>query len=247
MKLFSIALGFLTIFPVKTNDYEPGDIGRAAVYYPFVGLIIGGIVGILHALLLAVFTPMISAALALLVWAGLSGFLHLDGLSDCADALFYTGNKEKRLSILKDSRVGSFAVVLLVLYFLLKIAVFEPLPVNPEWSIFLIAYASMMARWVMVFIGQISEPARPEGMGLEFKQGLQASKWWFSLLLPFVMTILGSYLLGLHVLVAGVLVVLLGWLISRFSKRQLGGFTGDVLGMAVEMSEVLCLLVFAVR
>ena len=247
MKLFSIALGFLTIFPVKTSDYEPGDVGRAAVYYPFVGLIIGGIVGILHALSLTVFTPMISAALAVIIWAGLSGFLHLDGLSDCADALFYAGSMEKRLLILKDSRVGSFAVVLLVLYFLLKTAVFEPLPANPEWSIFLIAYASMMARWVMVFIGQISDPARPEGLGLEFKQGLQESKWWLSMLLPVTMTILGTYLLGLHILIAGLLVVLLGWLISRFSKRQLGGFTGDVLGMAVELCEVLCLLVFAVR
>ncbi|MEE4195365.1 MAG: adenosylcobinamide-GDP ribazoletransferase [Anaerolineae bacterium] len=247
MKLLGIALGFLTVIPIKNTDYEQGDIGRAAVYFPFVGLIIGVLVGFFHVLLREVLSPSISAILALTVWAGLSGFLHLDGLSDCADALFYAGSTEKRLMILKDSRVGSFSVVLLILYFLLKSRSFETLPGNIEWSIFLTAYAGVMARWVMVFIAQISDPARSEGLGREFKTGLQESHWWISLLLPVAMTILGSYLLGLHVLIAGGMVVLLGWAISRFVKRQLGGFTGDVLGMAVELSELLCLLVFAVR
>ena len=99
----------------------------------------------------------------------------------------------------------------------------------------------------MTFITQISEPARPMGLGAEFKAGFQQSTWWIALLLPVAMTIFGSYLLGLQVLIAGLSVVLLGWGVSRFAKRQLGGFTGDVLGLAVELSELLCLLIFAIR
>jgi adenosylcobinamide-GDP ribazoletransferase len=247
MKLLGVAFGFLTIFPIKTDEYIKGDIGRAAVYFPFVGLAIGGIVGFLYVLLLNLFTPVVAVILSVALWAGLSGFLHLDGLSDCADALFYAGNLEKRLAILKDSRVGSFAAISLILYFLMKTAAFSTLPVNPEWAIFLITYASVMGRWVMLFIALISEPARASGMGTEFKIGLQRSTWWVSLLLPVTMTILGSYFFGLRILITGAAVVLLGWAISQLAKRQLGGFTGDVLGMAVEISELLCLLIFAIR
>ena len=247
MKLLGVAFGFLTILPVKTSDYEKGDIGRAAIYFPFVGLVIGVIVGVIFTLLQRFVTPLISAVISVTVWAGLTGFLHLDGLSDCADGLFFPGNIEKRFSILKDSRVGSFAVVILILYFLLKITTLETLPGNPEWAILLIAYASVMGRWVMTFIAQVSQPARSTGMGMEFKLGFQESTWWVSLLLPVAMTIFGSYLLGIHVLIAGLSVVLLGWGISKVAQKNLGGFSGDVLGMAVELSELLCLLIFAVR
>lgn len=247
MKLLGIAFGFLTIFPVKTDEYVKGDIGRAAVYYPFVGLAIGGIVGFIYILLLTIFTPLVAVMLSVALWAGLSGFLHLDGLADCADALFYAGNLEKRLAILKDSRVGSFAAITLILYFMIKTAAVSTLPMNPEWAIFLIAYASVMGRWVMLWIAMIGEPARASGMGTEFKIGLQQSTWSISLLLPVTMTILGSYFFGIRILLAGVAVVLFGWGISTVAKRQLGGFTGDVLGMSVELSELLCLLIFAIR
>jgi len=247
MKLLGVAFGFLSIFPVKSSDYIKGDIGRAAVYYPFVGLVIGVLVGFVHVLLQSFVPQTVNTVLSIALWAGLSGFLHLDGLSDCADALFYAGNTEKRLAILKDSRVGSFAAITLIFYLFLKAAAFDAVPVNPEWVIFLIAYASVMARWVMIFIALISEPARASGMGTEFKLGLQSSTWWISLLLPVAMTILGSYFFGLHILIAGAAVTLSGWGISQVAKRQLGGFTGDVLGMAVELSELLCLLVFAIR
>lgn len=248
MKLLGVAFDFLTILKIKASDYEKGDVGKAAIYFPFVGLVIGTLVGAIFVFLQYIVSPTLSAVIAVAVWAGLSGFLHLEGLAGCADAFFCQGDVEKRLSILKESHVGRVALGSVLLYFLMKTAAIEILPVgNPEWAIILVAYASVMGRWVIVFITQITEPARTTGLGAEMKSGFQPSTWYISLLLPVAMTILGSYLLNIHILIAGVLVVVLGYAISLLAKRQLGGFTGAVLGMAVELAELLCLLVFAIR
>ena len=247
MKYLAIAFGFLSILPVKTDDYRKGDIGRAAALYPFVGLIIGVIVGVVHVFLRGVFPTELNLAVTVALWAFLSGFLHLDGLSDCADALFYAGNPEKRIAILKDSRVGSFAVVTLILYFLIKSASLVSLPNDPIWTIFLISYASVLGRWIMIFIAHISQPIQSSTMGQEFKAGMKKSTLYLSLIVPVALALFGTYYFGPRILIAFIAVLLLGWAISAAARKRLGGFNGDVLGMSVELTELLCLLLFAIH
>src|SRR5690606_7673193 len=118
-----IALQFLTRLPVRLPGMpEAQQIGRSLLWYPLVGLLLGGLLLALHGLLGA--TPaLLQAAILLAVWAGLSGGLHLDGLADSADAwVGGLGDRERTLAIMKDPRSGPIAVVVLLLVLLLKFA-----------------------------------------------------------------------------------------------------------------------------
>ncbi len=122
MKYLSIAFNLLTTLPVRAPvDWQSGDTGRAAVWYPFVGLVIGALVALAYNLLHLFFPPVITAALTLTLWVILTGGLHLDGLADCCDGLLHASNPEKRLEIMKDSHMGAFGGIGLVLILLLKV------------------------------------------------------------------------------------------------------------------------------
>ena len=84
MKYLSIAFNLLTTLPVRAPaDWQPGDSGRAAGWYPFVGLVIGGLAASAYSMLSLYFSPLLTAALTLTLWVILTGGLNLDGLADC--------------------------------------------------------------------------------------------------------------------------------------------------------------------
>jgi adenosylcobinamide-GDP ribazoletransferase len=101
MKRFLLALSFLTTIPIKLDEApKPGDQGWAAACYPLAGLVIGLLLAGVQFLLAKIFTPLLAAGLVVLVWAALTGGLHLDGLADCCDGLLSAVSRERRLEIL---------------------------------------------------------------------------------------------------------------------------------------------------
>src|ERR1019366_7911728 len=109
---FMVALQFLTIAPpVIRRLFTPQEMGRAVGFFPIVGLILGGLLFGLDETLRLLWPPGISAALVLLAWVLLTGALHMDGFLDTCDGLFGGHTSEERLRIMKDERVGAFAVV----------------------------------------------------------------------------------------------------------------------------------------
>ena len=128
MKYLWIAFNLLTTIPLHVSkEWRSGDSGRAAGWYSFVGLCLGGVVAAVYSLLGLYFPRTVTAAVSLVVWVALTGGLHLDGLADCFDGMFYAGSSERRLQIMKDSGVGAFGVVGLVLILLLKFSVLSTL------------------------------------------------------------------------------------------------------------------------
>src|SRR5262245_57508524 len=94
-----IAVRFLTIVPVpRPEAEEAGALGRAAWWFPAVGLALGGVLALSDTLLTLVLPPLSSALLVLIVWTVSTGAIHLDGLADCLDGIF-AGDRERRLSI----------------------------------------------------------------------------------------------------------------------------------------------------
>jgi len=238
MKDFWLAFSFLTIIPVKKPEaYSPADLGRAAVWFPFVGLVIGSVLVLMQRFVFAGFQGAVPAALLLLLWVLMSGGLHLDGLIDCFDGLLVSASKERRLEILKDSHVGAFAVIGAGMYFVLKFAALEALT---GWGALILA--PVLGRWIQV-LGALLPVARPGGLGDMFKTGITRR----GLFLAGLLTVVTSAVFGCQGLIAFCLAHLVGAGFYLFAHRRIGGMTGDVLGAVCEISEVAVLLAFTWR
>lgn len=237
MKYLSIAFNLLTTLPVRAPaDWQPGDSGRAAGWYPFVGLVVGALVALAYTLLHLFLPTLVTAALTLTLWVILTGGLHLDGLADCCDGLLHSSTPEKRLEIMKDSRMGAFAGIGLTVTLLLKVSALASLPTDRVVPVILLA--ASLGRWFITLAG-FQPLARPGGMGADFSSGLQRSALVWGGLIPLALAIY----LGIQGIIA-LLVTSLGiWFIWRFARARIGGVTGDVFGMVVEIAEILTLVV----
>ena len=214
-------------------------MGKAVGFFPAVGLLLGGLLLGLDEMLRLLWSPGISAALVLLVWVLATGALHLDGFLDSCDGLLGGRNPEERLRIMKDERVGAFAVVGGVLLLLLKYLALS----SPQDRPGAYLLAPTLGRWGMVLAIEFSPYARPDGLGRSMKDN---AGWWQ---VAFATLVVGTvcWLAGQE---RGLLAMALAggatWLAVWFTLSRLPGLTGDIYGAICEMLEVLVLLLFCV-
>ena len=227
----------MTILPFRLpDDWSAGDSGRAAVWYPLVGLVIGAVTWLAWKGATFVFPPLVAGVLALVVWVALTGGLHLDGLADCCDGLFASVTRERRLEIMKDPHVGAFGVIGLILVLLPKASALASLTSATGFAILL---AARLARWCILPAGLLPL-ARPSGMGADFASGLRRASLLLGALIPLAIAIL----LGWRGLLSALAGVGAAALVLWFAKSRIGGVTGDVFGMIVEVVETVVLLAF---
>ena len=191
MKYLRQAFALLTILPFGSDDApQAGDSGRAAVWYPLVGLVIGTLVAGGGWLLSRIFPPMAAAPLTLIIWVTLTGGLHLDGLADCCDGLLGSASRERRLEIMSDSRLGSFAGTGLVLFLLAKFAAI--LSLAPQTAPYVFILAAVISRWLVLFAGK--QPlAKAGGMAADFASGLTTRIILIGAVLPLGLAVLGGW------------------------------------------------------
>lgn len=223
MRLFLIALSFLTALPLPLKEVSPEEFRRAAAFYPLVGYVLGGGLGLMTWLLSGL-EGGLRGALLLALWLLLTGMLHLDGLLDLGDALFSPKPPEERRRILKDVHLGSFAFGVGFSHLLLK---WQLLTHTPPFPLFLLPGG---VRFLLLFLMPLfpahpglGERVRGAGVGLGAVFALPA-------LLLFPLPLLFAFLgmLGLGLL----------------AKGRLGGLSGDVYGAMIELGELLALLGF---
>lgn len=237
------ALGFLTVIPIPPNAARAADLGRAAAWFPLVGLSLGGVVAAAFWGFSALFPPLVAAALTVLVWAALTGGLHLDGLADCGDGLLAAASPERRLEIMRDPRVGAFGALALSLHLSLKVAAVAALPAAS--GLIALPAAAALARWLIVALAR-QPAARPSGLGAAFATGLTGRAIAAAALIPLVLIGLGV-LAAPRLVLAAALTHLAALGIARAARARLGGVTGDVLGLTVEAAETLTVLAFVAR
>jgi adenosylcobinamide-GDP ribazoletransferase len=236
----AVALGLLTTLPVPLPiEPTPGAVGRAAVWFPLVGALIGGLTWLTWVGVVRVLPPAVAAVLALLVWIGLTGGLHLDGLADGGDALAAAVPRERRLAILRDPRLGTFGAISLIAVILLKTTALAALA--PGQGLTLVLAASL-ARWCVLPVG-LMPTARREGMAADFALGLRPRHLLPAAMAPLALAAVMGWR-GLAAVVVG-LIVTAG--VMALAWRRLGGSTGDVMGMTVELVETVVLLVAVVE
>jgi len=233
-----LAIRFLTIVPVPGHEAEGrGALGRAAWWFPVVGLALGVVLVALDRVLLLAFPPLLSALLVLSLWKVATGGIHLDGLADCLDGL---GGRDRqhRLAIMRDSRIGAFGAIGLILYFLIALLALAEIPLGPCERVLLLAPAA--GRLAPLLIGPRFRAASPDrGAGVSFLAGV--SGWAGPVHLIGVLA-LGAWLLGPWgpAITLGALLAVFLW--SAFLAWRLGGLTGDALGSGVELGELAILL-----
>ncbi len=237
MRSLFVALGFLTSIPVRTPAPQPGDLGRAAIWFPFVGVVIGAILVVAQLILTRFFAPLLAGALIVVVWIAVTGGLHLDGLADCGDGLLAATTRERRLEIMRDPRLGTFGGTVLVMHLLIK-----TLAVASLTASIALLLAPALARWLMLFVAR-QPAARPGGLGAAFSAGLPKTSWIGAAIVPLLLLVPGAPR-SIFAAIAAALVTL-G--IIRLTRSRLGGVTGDVLGMTIEVVEVVVLLVFCIQ
>lgn len=235
-----IALQFLTRLPVRLPGMpQPADIGRSLLWYPLVGLLIGGLLLALHSLLSSA-PLLLHAALLLAAWVALSGGLHLDGLADTADAwVGGYGDRQRTLEIMKDPRSGPIAVVLLVLLLLLKFAALVALLQAGQWEALLLA--PWLGRSLLPLLFLTTPYVRAGGLGEALSQHLPRQQ------LPLLLAVNGLAMLafGWSALAAILAALLAFYLLRRAFVARLGGTTGDTAGALLELAECAVLVVLA--
>jgi adenosylcobinamide-GDP ribazoletransferase len=250
LQSFLAALAFLTVLPIRFRMLPAEQVmARSRLWYPLVGLLLGGSLGAAAYGLGLAMSPSLAAFLALTLWIVSTGALHLDGLADTADGLFGGRDAEERLAIMRDPHAGTFGVVACTLMLLGKWIVLRELFAIDAWiAAHALAASVFVARCGILLMTGLSRYARTEGTG----KAVVSAAGLGDALLGVTLAILLNRLFGPECGCAPVLcsaswsllaVLVLTWV----CQRRLRGVTGDCLGAAVELAELAYLFAAGIK
>ncbi|PHM74306.1 adenosylcobinamide-GDP ribazoletransferase [Xenorhabdus kozodoii] len=245
LHLFWAMLQFMTRFPIPEKWAEGVDFRqywRGVPYFPLIGLIVGGLAGLASLAISQSGGGMDLGAMGyVLVLALLTGGLHLDGLADTCDGLFSSRRREKMLEIMRDSRLGTYGGIGLIFCILSKtLAVVELSYYPPLYLLALLTCASIVGRTAVVLLMYAQRDAREsEGMGSSYIGRITPSATALTLLIGIVLVMVLGNWQTLSAMMVSMLVV---YGLALYFNYRLGGQTGDTLGAAIEIGEVVFLL-----
>ena len=241
MNSFLVGLQFLTrIRIVRQTVWTAEDFGRSTRFFPLVGLVLGICYALAAWTLISVLgMRALTAALLLILPLLLTGGLHADGFMDTADGVFSGRERERKLEIMKDSRVGSFGVVAFVLLMFLQFALL--LDMSPPLLVSVFFVMPIIGRMAMVLAVSCFPYARADGMGKTFADMADRRTVAIAAVTTSVLVIP----IGLLATLALVLGIVFALLFCRWMTAILGGVTGDVYGAATVLTETIVLAVFS--
>ncbi len=228
------ALGLLTRLPV------PGRHRAAAWAFPLAGLVVGAIAAVVASVAMWLGVPgVLAALLALVVQAVLTGAMHEDGLADCCDGLWGGWSRAARLRIMKDSHIGTYGVLGLVLVVLLRWSALALLfDAGAVWGPLLAA--AVLSRVPMVALMAGLRNARGTGLSAAVGRADWPATGIAALIALFVTAVA-----GMPVFWPAVLVLLVTVAIGALAEVKIGGQTGDVLGASQQLAEAAVLMSLA--
>jgi adenosylcobinamide-GDP ribazoletransferase len=235
------AFGLLTRLPLPRGA-AASSTGASVWAWPLVGLVIGALGAAGYELAWRVgLSPLLAGLVAVIVMVVATGGFHEDGLADTADGIGGGATPERRLLIMKDSRIGSFGALALIASVGLRVGALgelaEPRLVAPALIV-----AAVLGRSAMPGVVLLSSPARPGGLGAAL--GIPAL-WRIALGGGLALGI-GLVLERPHLLLEAILGTLLASAaMAGLGARSLGGYTGDTLGATEQVAECLVLLILA--
>jgi adenosylcobinamide-GDP ribazoletransferase len=246
-RYFLLALGFFTRIPVPSfADFQESELNHSAKYFPLIGIIVG-MVGAGIFILSALFLPQnIAVLISMAATIYLTGAFHEDGLADSADGLGGGWQREQILTIMQDSRLGTYGAAALFLMLFAKFQLLSSL--NSYFIPFAIIAGHALSRLSAVYVMATLSYTKPSGKAKPLATQISALDLFVANvfgLLPFIV-IVGLLLANNHALeisikfvVMALIPVLLSWVWWRHKiKKWLGGYTGDTLGAMQQITEL---------
>lgn len=233
-KGFALAVSMLSILPFfRVHDFNKGINGYGVMAYPLVGFLLGSILWCVYELL----TPyMPNTHLGIIIfgmWVLLTGALHLDGFSDTVDGLYV--KKEKALEVMKDSHIGGMGMIFTATFLILKVstlAVFD--------AFYLLPFVLMLSRFNAVLAIYFFPYVSASGIGTMAKEETKG----FQVLVAFLYVVLfGMFSFSdMPNFVTLMFVSLFVLFVTKlFFVKRYGGFTGDIYGFMIEVTELILL------
>lgn len=236
------ATAFLSTLPLPGSrllaTHDATDVLLGGEYFPLVGLLLSGVLWLLNLLCAPLVSQLLLAAFLVVTLVLLTGGLHLDGLMDTCDGLFGGFTRERKLEIMRDSRVGSFGVLGGICILLLKFASLASLHEPSLPAALLVTLPS--SRWGMVLCLRAFPAARTTGLGAAFRQTVSLPTLVIACVFTLIIVFVSAHYAGLLIWGA---ITLASLGLSAWITRQLGGLTGDTYGAIAEIAEIVGFLV----
>lgn len=231
---FLVAFQFMTRLPLPAIQFQPGALARAAKFFPIVGLAIGLIASVVFHLLSPHLGHSLTALLVLVFLVLATGALHEDGFADAADGFGGGWDRGQVLAIMRDSRIGSYGTLALILSIAARMFLLATLPLS-RWMAFVVS-AQVLCRWTMLPLSYWLRPAREDdGQGARVAQKVSAASFLIGTV--FSIAIVWYFLRAefwIPVLAASVVTLLTG----LYYARRIGGVTGDCFGATNQLAEI---------
>lgn len=236
IKRLVLMLQFFTRIPIKLHlSANTEDFGKGLVFAPFVGLIIGAILAAVSYGLLFIFPRAMVAAIVLVIYIIITGGLHLDGLGDTFDGIFSNRSKDRILEIMRDSRVGTNAVLAVLSVVLLNYAALSQ--INSIYFLRIILLMPMAGRVGSLVSAAVSTYARKgEGLGKSFIDYCGIKEMLWGLLIYIVISFL-AFDYKMWIILS--LPPISAFLLVKFFSSKIDGATGDILGAVCELNQCI--------
>ncbi|MPQ44153.1 adenosylcobinamide-GDP ribazoletransferase [Clostridium tarantellae] len=237
MNSLKLALSFFTRLPVGNIDFSDDNFVKAIKYTPIVGIIIGIILSSFTFFMRPLFQKEVVAFFIVVLYIFITGGLHLDGLSDTCDGIFSNRSPERILEIMKDSRVGSFGVISMILIIV--------------GNIIFLMNSSLLVVFLFVIVGKCSvmiscktsQYSRESGMGKTFVENAgKLPSLIIVIIITMVIILISLFTNNINIIIALFITYILSCFMTKNISKKINGITGDVLGFLAEVSQLIFLI-----
>ncbi len=232
---------FLTRLPFRPGGVVgPGELADAGRVYPLIGLLVGGLAGGMLMLMSGLYLhPLACAFIGLAAGVLVTGGLHEDGLADVADGFGGGSDRDSKLRIMRDSRIGAYGVLALVFSVGIRVSILAGLP-GPGLAAVSLLSAAVLSRAVLPVIMVFLPLARTDGLAASAGRGSVPAM----ALALVIGVVLAWPLMGLTgAIVGGLGALAAAGSVGLIAQRQIGGYTGDVLGTTQQVAEITVLII----
>ncbi len=241
-----MSLSMFTSIPLPFSVWDDSAINLVLPFMPFVGALLGGIwFGIAALLNFLNLSVILTAGILTVLPFLLTGFIHLDGYMDTSDSVLSRRSLEEKFKILKDPHVGSFAVIMIIILFLLQFtAVYEI--ISTDKNIIVLIFIPIFSRCCSATASMRLKAMRQSEYVNMFKKNTDTSHIIFIIITAIAALVLAFFTCSLTGLIS-VLITIIGFIISlALVYRVFGGISGDLAGFSLTVAELVGLLTYAI-
>lgn len=238
MKGLILALQFMTRVPINIGiDFNKKNIGAMLTFFPLIGFLIALFTFIPSIFLRDNISAELVALLNIIFYLIITGALHMDGLSDTADAFLSNRSKDRMKAIMKDPGVGSFGVISIVIVLAAKFFAFKEIAIQGfKWDYtFIFIYSKLIAMNAFIYF----KSADSSTLFKTFKESRSTFLINFANLVIIIASILYDYKVLLYLLVEALIFII----IYIISLKKIDGATGDTMGASIELAETIALFI----